>query len=79
MLKDRIYDVYGAKWYQILYLWLYNLCHKHKKRFTRKSLRQVLSEEILNDFKIGYTYPYINAEMKEMKEMIEELMKDVEE
>lgn len=76
MLKDRIYDFYNAKWYQVLYLWLYNLCHKHKKRFTRKSLSQVLYEEILNDFKIGYTYSYINAEMKEM---IEELIKDVEE
>lgn len=76
MLKDKIYDFYNVKWYQVLYLWLYNLCHKHKKRFTRRSLSQVLYEEILNDFKIGYTYSYINAEMKEM---IEELIKDVEE
>lgn len=76
MLKDRIYDFYDVKWYQVLYMWLYNLCHKHKKRFTRKSLSQVLCEEILNNFKIGYTYSYINDEMKEM---IEELSKDVEE
>lgn len=76
MLKDRIYDIYGAKWYQVLYIWLYNCCHEHKKKFTRKSFNQVLSEDILNDLKIGYTYSYENAEMKEM---IEELMEDVEE
>lgn len=76
MLKDKIYDFYNVKWYQVLYLWLYNLCHKHKKRFTRRSLSQVLYEEILNDFKIGYTYSYANAEMKKM---IWELIKDVEE
>ena len=76
MLKDRIYDFYNVKWYQVLYLWLYNLCHKHKKRFTRKSLSQVLYEEILNDFKTGYTSSYANAEMKKMNE---ELIKDVEE
>lgn len=76
MLKDKIYDFYNVKWYQVLYLWLYNLCHKHKKRFTRRSLSQVLYEEILNDFKIGYTYSCANAEMKKM---IWELIKDVEE
>lgn len=67
--KVKKYNIYNAKWYHFVYVWLYNLFHKQKKSCTKDSW---VKSVVMDNLEKGLSYPYIKTEMDDLKDILKE-------